>query len=158
MTSTLQVRRKLRNQINLRIWVPIDREILALDEAKLPKSIEHRDKRRRIARAGRQGADAIGSPCLLGYRCERPRHRRTTDQRDEIAPSHGLPFNGPERTLAQLDANGFCSMAKQAGHGTRQGRHEPPGNSDPGRHEIRHSRSGAIQSQARPTRFQLPLF
>src|SRR5271170_4153714 len=44
--------------------------------------------------------DAIGPPGFLGQCCERPRHRRTTDKRNEIAPPHGLPFNEPEHTLA----------------------------------------------------------
>jgi hypothetical protein len=104
-------------QINLRIWVPVDREILALDEAKLPKSIEHRDKRRRIALASGQGPDAIGSPHLLGYRSERPHHRRTTDQRDEIAAPRGLPFNVSEHTLAQTGCEMvFRATAKQVCH------------------------------------------
>ena len=46
MTSTWdfdKVRRKFRNQVNMQ-WIlpPVDGEILAIDEAKSPKFIEHR--------------------------------------------------------------------------------------------------------------------
>jgi hypothetical protein len=44
----------------------------------------------------------------------KPPHRRISDQRDEIAPPHGLPFNEPEDTLAQPD-NDDVSQHSQIG-------------------------------------------
>ena len=70
---------------------PIDREVLALDKAKSRKFIKHRRKIRRSARARGQRTQAIGPSRLLGPRCERPRHRRTTDKPDEVAPPLGFP-------------------------------------------------------------------
>jgi hypothetical protein len=82
------------------IVAPIDREVLALDEAKPPKSIERREPMGRIPWTDGHAAEAISPARFLRPRCERPRSRRTTDKRDEIAPPHGLPFNEPEDTLA----------------------------------------------------------
>ena len=98
-----KLRRKFWNQINARsIWVPIDGEILALDETKPAKFIKHRDKRRRIAWTSGHAAEAIGPSRLLRLRCQRPRHGRATNQCDELAPSHRLPPRFTNRQTSGL--------------------------------------------------------
>ena len=68
-----QLRHQFWNQISARsITAPLDREVLAVDEAKPPKFIDHRDKKRRIAWTAGYAAKAIGPPRLLRHRSERP--------------------------------------------------------------------------------------
>src|ERR1700720_710316 len=93
-----KLRCKFRNQI--RAWskfAPIDREVLALDEAKSPKFIEHREPIRRIAWISGQAAEVICSACLLRSRPKRPRDRRAAKKGDEFAPPH-VPL---QNTLVQ---------------------------------------------------------
>jgi hypothetical protein len=84
-----QFRRKFRNQFNtLSVLMPIDREVLALDEAGPPKFFEHRDVLRCSTWTGEQAAKAIRPSGLLRTCGERPRGRRVAEHRDELAPFH----------------------------------------------------------------------
>jgi hypothetical protein len=86
-----QLRRKFRNQINVQCMLPPnDCEILALNEAKSPKFIEHRDTSWRIEWTAGQTPNAIGPPRLLRLRSERPCDARAY-KRDELAPPHRFP-------------------------------------------------------------------
>ena len=86
-----KVRRKFRNQVNMQcILPPMDGQILALDEAKSPKLIEHRGRSWRIAWTDGQAADAIGPPRVLRHRSERQCNTRA-HKRDKLAPPHRFP-------------------------------------------------------------------
>ena len=64
-----QVRHKFGNQMNaLSVVAPIDREVLALDEAKPPKFIESHEPIGRIAWTDGHAAEAISPARFLG-RC-----------------------------------------------------------------------------------------
>ena len=70
---------------------PIDNEVLAFNEARPPKLIEHRDKNRILSTwTVGQAADAIGPPRFLRHRRERPCDSRAC-KRDELAPPHRFP-------------------------------------------------------------------
>src|SRR5262249_44110660 len=85
-----QFHRKFRNQFNaLSILTPIDREVLALDEAGPPKLCEHRDVLRCFTWTGEQAAKVIRPARLLRRSSERP-SRRAPEQRDELAPLHSI--------------------------------------------------------------------
>ena len=87
-----QVRHKFGNQINaLSVVAPIDREVLALDEARPPKFIERHEPIGRIAWTVGHAAEAISPARFLRPHSERPRSRHTADKRDEIAPLAGFP-------------------------------------------------------------------
>jgi Protein of unknown function (DUF1254) len=94
-----KVRRKFRNQVNVQcILPPIDREILALDEAKSPQFIEHRDNSRSIAWTTGQAANAIGPPRLLRRRSERPCDTRGQEC-DKLAPPHSASLPHAETSF-----------------------------------------------------------
>ena len=74
---------------------------------------EHRgfSPRLRSPSTARQHADPPHPLSLLRPRCQRPRHRRATEQRDELSPSHSITSSARgEQHGGHLDAEPFRGL------------------------------------------------
>src|SRR6516162_8214739 len=106
----------------------VDADGLPVHIAQIAQSLEERFKSRRpqctgIKRKETEPRDVLG---LLGLRRKRPRDCRTTNERDELASSHGLPSSGQRRyatTFLSENAVVHHSKISQPMSQLGQGRH-----------------------------------
>src|SRR5262249_22305294 len=104
----------LANKISRQSWQPVelvvspavfDRDILAFDVTCVLQAL-HKSAHRLRRRYGAKKADHW-SCTLLRARPERPRHRRTAEQRDELPASHSRPQGSKTRTASSRSRPGL---------------------------------------------------